>query len=74
MLESIGQNRLDNILATFSLEFAEFRGNLNKEQAFFNLANYQYAVSRQYLFGTYESATTEKHPDILRIRQCNRIT
>ena len=42
----IGESRLDNILATFSLEYAESRGNLNKEQAFFYLALYQYALSR----------------------------
>ena len=31
LLESIGSNRLDNILATFALEYAESRGNLNPE-------------------------------------------
>lgn len=46
LLESIGSNRLDNILATFSLEYAESRGNLNPEQAFYFLAAYQYALSR----------------------------
>jgi hypothetical protein len=38
LLDVVGSNRLDNILATFSLEYAESRGNLNKEQAFFYLA------------------------------------
>ena len=42
----IGLTRHDNVLATFSLEYAESRGNLNKEQAFFYLALYQYALSR----------------------------
>jgi hypothetical protein len=46
MLDAIGKNRLENVLATFSVEFVELRGNLNKEQAFYNLANYQYAMSR----------------------------
>jgi hypothetical protein len=40
MLDLIGNNRLENLFATFSIEFAELRGNLNKEQAFYNLANY----------------------------------
>lgn len=31
ILDSIGENRLDNIMATFALEYAESRGNLNKE-------------------------------------------
>lgn len=31
LLENIGFNRLDNVLATFSMEYAETRGNLNKE-------------------------------------------
>ena len=69
----IGDSRLDNILATFSLEYAESRGNLNKEQAFFYLALYQYAMSRQDLLGFYLKATTEKHPDVQRRRQCNSI-
>jgi hypothetical protein len=46
LLQKVGSNRLDNILATFSIEYAESRGNLNKEQAFFFLALYQYALSR----------------------------
>lgn len=40
LLDNIGENRLDNVLATFALEYAESRGNLNKEQAFFYLAHY----------------------------------
>lgn len=31
LLKKVGSNRLDNILATFSIEYAESRGNLNKE-------------------------------------------
>ena len=68
LLENIGSNRLDNVLATFSLEYAECRGNLNKEQAFFYLALYQYALSRQSLQQMYLKATTEKHPDVQRLR------
>ena len=70
---TIGANRLENLLATFSLEYAESRGNLNKEQAFFYLALYQYALSRQDLLEIYLRATTEKHPDVQRRRQCARI-
>ena len=49
ILDNIGDNRLDNVLATFSIEYAESRGNLNREQGFFYLAMYQYAVNRQQL-------------------------
>lgn len=31
LLAIFGSNRLENVLATFSLEYAESRGNLNKE-------------------------------------------
>lgn len=31
LLDNIGDNRSDNVLATFALEYAESRGNLNKE-------------------------------------------
>jgi hypothetical protein len=72
-LDKIGDTHTDNILATFSLEYAECRGNLNKEQSFFYLALYQYAVSRQYLLRTYLNASTEKHPDILRQRHIKYI-
>ena len=63
---------MDNVLATFSLEYAESRGNLNKEQAFFYLAHYQYALSRQSLLQMYLKATTEKHPDVQRLRQIRK--
>lgn len=72
LLDNIGNNRLDNVLATFALEYAESRGNLNKEQAFFYLAHYQYALSRQTLHQMYLKATTEKHPDVQRMRQIKR--
>lgn len=48
-----------NCLSNFALEFAEGRANLNKEQAFFYLALYQYARSREELFKTYSESTTE---------------
>lgn len=60
---------LDSCIQTFALEYAEARGNLNKEQAFFYLALYQFGTSRQFLFNTYLKAANEKHPDILRLRQ-----
>jgi len=40
IVNSIGENSVDNLLGMFSLEYAESRGNLNKEQAFFYLALY----------------------------------
>ena len=68
ILEAIGTNRVDNILGTFACEFAEGRANLNKEQAFYYISLYQYAVNRQQLQNTYLSVTTEKHPDIGHLR------
>ena len=38
ILDVIGSKRVDNILGTFATEFAEGRGNLNKEQAFYYLS------------------------------------
>jgi hypothetical protein len=73
VLERIGDSTLDNVLGTFSLEYAECRGNLNKEQAFFYMALYQYSVSRQHLLKMYLSASTEKHPDVLRLRHLEHI-
>lgn len=46
VLDLIGTDRVDNILGTFAVEFAEGRGNLNKEQAFYYLSMFQYAVNR----------------------------
>lgn len=40
ILDKIGETISDNTLATFSLEYAECRGNLNKEHAFFYLVLY----------------------------------
>lgn len=74
ILEKVGSTPLDNILGTFSLEYAECRGNLNKEQAFFYLALYQYSVSRQNLLQIYLKASMEKHPDILRLRHLKHIS
>jgi len=68
ILENIGSSHIENILGTFALEFAEGRGNLNKEQAFYYLSLFQYAVNRQQLQKVYLSATTEKHPDVVHLR------
>jgi hypothetical protein len=62
-----------NCLSTFALEFAEARANLNKEQAFFYLALYQYAISRESLMKTYQDATTEQHRDERRKRAMSTI-
>jgi hypothetical protein len=69
LVERLSGSRLETALSTFALEYAECRGNLNKEQAFFYLALYQFAVSRQFLFNVYLKASNEKHPDVLRLRQ-----
>ena len=68
ILDLIGAARVDNILGTFAVEFAEGRGNLNKEQAFYYLSLYQYAMSRQNLQKSYLAVTTEKHPDVGHLR------
>ena len=73
LAERISGEKLDQALETFALEYAEARGNLNKEQAFFYLALYQFAVSRQFLFDIYLKSSGEKHPDILRLRQLSFI-
>jgi hypothetical protein len=49
IVANIGSTRINNILCNFAVEFAEGRGNLNKEQAFYYLSLYQYAVNRQQL-------------------------
>jgi|LauGreDrversion4_2_1035121.scaffolds.fasta_scaffold801012_1 tetratricopeptide (TPR) repeat protein len=46
LVERITGKNLDQALQIFALEYAECRGNLNKEQAFFYLALYQFGVSR----------------------------
>ena len=68
ILDAIGTNRVDNILGTFASEFAEGRANLNKEQAFYYLSLFQYAVNRQQLQKAYLAVTTEKHPDVGHLR------
>ena len=73
LLEHLGADRLENLLATFSLEYSEARGNLNKEQGFYYLSLYQYAVNRQQLLSTFLSAADEKHPDLMRLRQAKQI-
>jgi hypothetical protein len=69
LAERISGRTLDVALQTLALEYAECRGNLNKEQAFFYLAMYQFGISRQFLLNTYLKSANEKHPDILRLRQ-----
>ena len=64
-LSSVGA---ENILASFAQEFAEARANLNKEQAFFYIALYQYSVSRKQLLNLYTNAMKEQHPDLRRRR------
>jgi len=49
ILDDVGEEGVDNILGTFACEYAEGRANLNKEQAFFFMALYQYSLSRQQL-------------------------
>lgn len=46
LAERISGKNLDGALQTLALEYAECRGNLNKEQSFFYLAMYQFGVSR----------------------------
>ena len=40
LIEKVADSNIENVLATFALEYAESRGNLNKEQTFFYLALY----------------------------------
>ena len=40
LIERLADTNPSNVLATFALEYAESRGNLNKEQSFFYLALY----------------------------------
>ena len=68
LLDKFGDTLSENPLAMFSLEYAEARGNLNKEQSFFYMALYQYAISRSFLLKTYLKSSPEKHPDVLRLR------
>lgn len=72
----INFNTLDrsknNLLATLALEYAECKGNVNKEQCFASLALYQYSISRQELSDFYYKACDTKHPDVLRRCQVNR--
>jgi len=69
LVERLSGQVLDSVLQTFALEYAECIGNLNKEQAFFYLALYQFAISRKFLMNVYLKASNEKHPDVMRLRQ-----
>ena len=68
IIDVIGSSRVENVLGTFAAELAEGRGNLNKEQAFYYLSLFQYAINRQQLQSQYLSVTTEKHPDVINMR------
>jgi len=46
---------------------------LNKEQAFYYLSLYQYAINRQQLQKAYSDVMTEKHPDVGRLRSIKSI-
>jgi len=48
--------RRQNLLSKLSLEYAECKGNTNKEQCFASLALYQYAISRKELLDTFIKA------------------
>lgn len=65
-------NTNTNLLATLALEYAECKGNLNKEQCFASLALYQFAISRKELKSCYFKACDSHHPDILRRLQVER--
>lgn len=76
MKRIINYNSIDktrsNLLATLALEYAECKGNLNKEQCFASLALYQFAISRKELTEQYFKACDSHHPDILRKSQVNK--
>lgn len=57
-----------NVLKTFASEFAEGRANLNKEQAFFLISTFQYAISRDQLLKAYYASATDQSQDLRRKR------
>ncbi len=62
-----------NVLRTFAQEFAEGRANLNKEQAFFLISTFQYAISRENLLKSYYASTPELSQDLRRKRTLAQI-
>lgn len=62
----------NNLLSTLALEYAECKGNTNKEQSFASLALYQYAISRKELTECFFKACDSKHIDALRKLQVQR--
>lgn len=73
LVKQITSFSTDNVLGAFAVEFAEARANLNKEQAFFYLALYQYSVSRRQLLDLYSKSMKEQHPDTRRRRAITHI-
>jgi hypothetical protein len=61
-----------SLLGTLAIEYAECRGNLNKEQCFASLALYQYAVSREELKKCYFKACDPTHTDVLKQKQITK--
>ena len=59
IVKQINSEGSENILSSFAIEFAEARANLNKEQAFFYLALYQYSISRKQLLNLYLNSMKE---------------
>lgn len=68
LVKQISNGNTENVLGSFAMEFAEGRANLNKEQAFFYLALYQYSVNRRQLLDLYSQSMKEQHPDTRRRR------
>lgn len=73
LIKQMSKGNFDNVLGSFASEFAEARANLNKEQAFYYLALYQYSVSRKQMFDIYASAMKEQHQDVRRSRAISQI-
>ena len=73
LVKQIANCSTDNLLSSFAVEFAEARANLNKEQAFFYLALFQYSISRKQLLNLYLHSMKEQHPDTRRRRAITKI-
>lgn len=73
ILKQVSNGNNENVLGQFAMEFAEGRANLNKEQAFFYLALYQYSVNRKQLLELYLRSMKEQHPDTRRRRAIGKI-
>jgi len=73
LVKQVSNGNNENVLGQFAMEFAEGRANLNKEQAFFYLALYQYSVNRKQLLELYLRSMKEQHPDTRRRRAISKI-